>query len=171
MEHLLSITPPKLMEPQGGGAESLSWRMGRSDEKCCFWGAQGFCTLELMVTMVTGTGSSQQDQSASWRAALIALNGWEGVGCVGESLRAPRGSGGDMGESLGSRKEPCRRSGWRSYEHMIKMHCLHAEGCERMKKNHVLLGITALYLRLRSFSPYCIFPYTTTSLHYITHCS
>lgn len=46
---ILSITPPKLMEPQGGGAESLSWRMGRSDEKCCFWGAHGFCTLELWL--------------------------------------------------------------------------------------------------------------------------
>jgi hypothetical protein len=41
--------------------------------------------------------------------------------------------------------------------HMIKMHCLHAEGCERMKKNHVLLEITTLYLRLRSFSPYWSF--------------
>lgn len=37
--------------------------------------------------MVTSTGSSQQNQSASWQAALIALGGYEaGQAHVGKAL-------------------------------------------------------------------------------------
>lgn len=51
--------------------------MGRSHVKRGTRGAQGYCTLEFMVvTMVTSTGSSQQNQSASWQAALIAFSGY-----------------------------------------------------------------------------------------------